>query len=363
MLLASLVAPGQTPEALQGDIIGMRSGETKNGHVAGIAISKDEQSTFAVLSDVAVVSLRGGGVKRVGAQTTGRAIQAGAVPATPGTGRTAGDVFRDCGDCPEMVVIPAGTFTMGSLASEDERDPDEGPTHPVNVRSFALGKYEVTRAQFQIYVTDTGAKLSGCSSWNGTDWELDASQSWQAPGFDQTPDDPVLCVNWDDATGYAKWLAQRTKQDYRLASEAEWEYAARAKTTSRRFWGDNASQACTYSNVADETAKKTFSDWAVHECSDGYVHTAPAGRLRANPFALHDMLGNALEWVQDCYHDSYVGAPTNGEAWTTGDCGSRVLRGGSWRGGPRSVRSAIRVGDDTPTGRGSDAGFRVARTL
>ena len=184
-----------------------------------------------------------------------------------------------------MVVIPAGRFTMGSPATEkDERSDDEGPQHEVTIpRAFALGKYEVTREEFQRYVADTRVTATGCRSWNGTAWVDDASKSWQALGFDQTPTHPVVCVSWEDASGYAKWLTQKTKQTYRLPSEAEWEYAARAGTTTRRYWGDASNLACGYANVADESAKKALTG-TFHACTDGYVYTAPVGSLRPNAF-------------------------------------------------------------------------------
>lgn len=268
-----------------------------------------------------------------------------------------GDVFRDCADCPEMVVIPAGEFTMGSPPNEDEGTYSEGPTGVVSVSSFALGRYEVTRAQFETYATDVGAQLSGCLSWNGS-----SASGWQSPGFEQTPSDPVVCVSWEDANAFTEWLGLRAKQAYRLASEAEWEYAARAGTTTRRYWGNSPLNACGYANVADETARKSFPTWTIHECADGFTFTAPAGRFRPNAFGLYDVLGNAWEWTQDCWNDNYTGAPTNSGPWTTGDCRLRVQRGGSFITSPPGVRSAMR-GPIATAVRNTDAGFRVARAL
>jgi len=322
--------------------------------VVGIATATDAQTTFAVLSDVAVLSLRGWGVRLPAASSD--------TDSTAGTLRRENDVFRDCPECPEMVVIPAGSFTMGSPATEDERDADEGPQHRVTVPSFALGKYEVTRTQFEAYAKEAAVRASDCNTWNGKEWVLEAARSWQAPGFDQTGVDPVVCVSWADAIAYLKWLSQKTKQSYRLPSEAEWEYAARGGTTSRRWWGDSADQACGSASVADEAAKRMNSAWTVHACEDGYPYTAPVGKFRPNGFGLFDILGNVWEWSEDCYHDSYAGAPSEGQAWTTEPCDSRVLRGGSWSDPPRLSRSAER-GWNSSANRSSFNGFRVARAL
>jgi formylglycine-generating enzyme required for sulfatase activity len=242
------------------------------------------------------------------------AASAGADP----PGRRAGSVFRDCPACPELVVIPAGRFRMGSSASEDERLENEGPSHVVAVPSLALGVYEVTVAEFAAYAAQTRVAATGCVAWDGTAWAFDRAKSWRSPWFAQTPQDPVVCVSWEEAQGFVKWLSTRTGQRYRLPSEAEWEYAARAGTTTRRYWGDAASGVCSYANFADETAKRTLGRTTVHPCADEFVYTAPVGRFRGNAFGLYDMLGNAYEWTQDCWHDDYTGAPADGSAWTTG---------------------------------------------
>jgi sulfatase modifying factor 1 len=171
----------------------------------------------------------------------------------------------------------------------------------------------------------------------------------------------VVCVSWDDAEAFAKWLSRRAKQTYRLASEAEWEYAVRAGTTTKRYWGDSALDACAYSNVADETTKQSHSG-TIHACTDGYAHTAPAGRFKPNAFGLYDLLGNAWEWTQDCWNKDYSGAPADGASWTIGNCKSRKVRGGSWFSDPRLVRSANR-GTRIAAARYTDVGFRVARAL
>ncbi len=258
---------------------------------------------------------------------------------------TAGKVFRDCPDCPEMVVIPAGRFTMGSPANEKDRSSDEGPQHEVSVKSFALGKTEVTFAQW-----DACVAAGGCSHRPG-------DEGWGRGTR------PAINVSWSDAQAYVKWLNTKTGKSYRLPSEAEWEYAARAGSTTARPWGNNAGDACRYANVYDATGERVNKfGWETHKCDDGEAKTAPVGKYVANGFGLHDMIGNVWEWVEDCHHDSYSGAPSDGSAWTSGKCDVRVLRGGSWRGGPGFARSARRSGGGSAE-RDVSSGFRLARML
>ena len=257
-----------------------------------------------------------------------------------------GTEFRDCPACPAMVVVPAGSFRMGSPSGEAGRDGDEGPVHGVEIsRPFAVGKYEVTFAEWDACVSG-----GGCG---------------------HRPDDagwgrgtrPAINVGWEDARSYVSWLSVETGARYRLLSESEWEYAARAGTVSARYWGEDPSSACRYANVADRTLKDRYSGWmGIHDCRDGHVHTSPAGTFDPNGFGLHDMLGNVREWVEDCVHGSYAGAPADGSAWTSGDCSARVLRGGSWSNRSWNLRSAYRYWD-SPDGLSGSTGFRVARTL
>lgn len=173
-------------------------------------------------------------------------------------------------------------------------------------------------------------------------------------------------MTWEDASTYVAWLSQKAGADYRLLSEAEWEYAARAGTTTTRFWGDDGNMSCGHANGADLTAKAQvpqLSNAPTANCNDSYAYTAPVGSYRANAFGLHDMLGNVYEWTQDCWSANYVGAPTDGSAWImTGNCGVRVLRGGGWADPRRSLTSAYRAPNPTIRFRGSTVGFRVART-
>ena len=278
----------------------------------------------------------------------------------------AGKEFRDCAACPKMVVVPADSFMMGSPAGEEGRGEGEGPMHSVEIsKPFAVGKFEVTREEFERFVEETGHSTGNdCWTYENGDWEERSGRDWQTPGFSQGSREPAVCMSWDDAEAYVDWLLRKTGAGYRLLSAAEWEYAARAGTTTSRYWGDNPSSACGYANGYDRTGKDELSfDWEHHACRDGHAHTSLVGTFEANGFGLHDMLGNALEWVEDCWHDSYSGAPTDERAWTTGgDCSLRVLRGGSWLFYPSFLRSASR--GRNPTGyRDSSLGFRVARTL
>ena len=247
------------------------------------------------------------------------------------TERRVGEVFKDCNDCPEMVVIPAGSFVMGSPAGELGRRTDEGPQHGVMIRSFAAGKFEVTFDQWDVCVN-----AGGCS---------------------YRPDDagwgrgsrPVIKVSWDDTQQYVKWLSGKTGQAYRLLSEAEWEYAARAGTSTAYHWG--ASMGRGQANCVE-----CGSQWDRKQ-------TAPVGQFAANAFGLHDMHGNVWEWVQDVWHDSYNASPTDGSPWTSGgDQGRRVLRSGAWANEHWLQRSAVR-NKNTLDFRWVSTGFRVAKSL
>ncbi|MDZ7792066.1 MAG: SUMF1/EgtB/PvdO family nonheme iron enzyme [Xanthomonadales bacterium] len=264
-----------------------------------------------------------------------------------------GAVFRDCPECPEMVVVPAGSFQMGSASGEANRRDNEGPRHQVSVPMFALAKTEVTVGEFRRFVDATGYRTDaeknaggerGCFSWK-RDVALYyvAGRSWRDPGFSQNDNHPVVCISWNDAQSYVDWLSDETGADYRLPSEAEQEYALRAGSTSAYPWGSSASSACTYGNVADRSAKGQFNNWMIVECDDGQVSTAPVGRYGVNAFGLLDMSGNVWEWGADCWNERYSGAPSDGSAWRSGDCSRVVSRGGSWRSSGEILRSAARI--------------------
>lgn len=271
-----------------------------------------------------------------------------------------------------MVRIPSGSFLMGADAAEEERESlplsfrgRSIPLHRVVIPAFAAAKHEITRKQYQSFADATGRDGAGCFAWSGGDYRLDAEKSWRNPGFPQNDAHPAVCVSWEDANAYAQWLSVRTGKRYRLMTEAEWEYSARAGTASSRFWDPEGGSACLYANGADiQTASGMVEagGWPFSPCNDGYVHTAPAGSFKANAFGLHDMLGNAAEWTADCWNGNHEGAPSNGAARIDGDCYLRVVRGGAWDEGPVSMRSAYRVGSPV-TIRVYGRGFRVAREL
>ena len=278
----------------------------------------------------------------------------------------AGKEFRECKGCPKMVVVPAGSFTMGSPPGERGRYDDEGPQHRVTIREpFAVGKYEVTRAQFARFVKATGRSTkSRCGTYEPKWKENRPGRAWRNPGHAQGKHHPVVCVTWWDAKAYVRWLSRKTGKRYRLLSEAEWEYAARAGTRTSRYWSKTDSAQCRYANGYDRTAGRRLSlNRKNAACSDGFAYSRQVGRYRANGFGLHDMLGNVWEWVEDCWHGSYAGAPADGSAWVSGgDCDQRILRGGSWTSFPAHVRASSRLLHHTAN-RHADDGFRVARTL
>jgi formylglycine-generating enzyme required for sulfatase activity len=284
-------------------------------------------------------------------------------PARPGSaaplmparerGLKAKDTFRECENCPEMVVVPAGSFTMGSPNGEMGRNDDEGPQHVVTIgRPFAVGKFHVTRDQYAAFVEATGYQASS-NCYNGSGAQ-GVHYSWRNPGFAQEGSHPVVCVSLDDTKAYVDWLAKKTGKSYRLLSEAEFEYAERGRTQPGAYppywFGNDENDLCRSGNF----------DKMGNDCDDGYKHTSPAGHYAPNAFGLYDMAGNVWQWTADCWHSSYAGAPADGSAWTTG-CGvGRVARGGSWSFSSLTLRAARRKND---TREDNNIGFRLARTL
>lgn len=274
---------------------------------------------------------------------------------------------------PTMVAIRPGHFQMGSPNNETGRSDDEGPQHQVTIpRPFALSQCEITVGQFKQFINDTGyqttaiAEGKGCNILNTeiTKWEQQAKRNWLNPGFAQTENHPVVCVSWHDAQRYVQWLSHRTGAIYRLPTEAEWEYAARARSQTTGYFG-NASQ-CQYANGLGHEAKVIAAeDWVLADCPDKYVYTAPVGSFKPNNFGLYDMLGNAFEWTLDCSYDNYDQAPIDGSAMLDADdrsCERRRLRGGSWSNNSKGLRSAFRGTNYTDEAK-SNVGFRVARAL
>jgi formylglycine-generating enzyme required for sulfatase activity len=273
------------------------------------------------------------------------------------------DSFRECETCPEMVVVPSGSFTMGSPRTERDRDPDEGPQHAVTIgKPFAVGKFHVTRDQFAAFVVATGSDAA--STCTPGLLKQRPARSWLDAGFDQDGSHPVVCVSFNDAKAYVAWVARQTGKPYRLLTEAEWEYAARGGTSTRYSYGNDEKDICRHGNGADQTARSanSTSGWTFASCRDGFANTSPVGSFTANGFGLYDMQGNAWQWIEDCYHDGYKDAPTDGSAWGSGDCLLRALRGGSWDVNPKGLRAANRIWNDTVS-RSGNMGLRVERTL
>jgi formylglycine-generating enzyme required for sulfatase activity len=272
--------------------------------------------------------------------------------------------FKECPDCPEMVAIPAGAFAMGSPAREPGRFDAEGPQHRVTIKAFALAKYEVTSAEFLAFLSATGYQPKPCNPIQSIGWRSpgDGKAYAPSPTSFEPPRWPAVCLDWHDAETYIAWLNKRAHDErpalaghagpYRLPSEAEWEYAARGGTTTARWWGDELGRGHANCNGCG-------SEW-------DYNTLADVDAFASNPFGLYGMLGNAWQWTQDCWHPSYVGAPADGRAWTSGACDKHVIRGGAWNNLPVFVRSAARSGANPNGGEfdySSLAGFRVARDL
>ena len=290
--------------------------------------------------------------------------------AVPSPSPIPGSTFVDCTkDCPEMIVIRPGTFQMGSKENGDPTSGYPSPVHSVRIpRAFALGKFAVTRAQFQAFAEATGFRSSATDDYEkckGYDirrhWEL-IKINWQNPGYAQGETDPVVCINQHDIESYLNWLSQKTGKSYRLPSEAEWEYAARAGTQTRYFWGDGTADACLHANFRDQAYENEAKDGENFECDDGYIYTAPVGSFRPNAFGLYDMLGNVGQLTADCWHVDYRGAPRDGSTWANGRCLDYVARGGSFYYRPKFVEVAYR--ESVPSFlRKNWIGFRVARDL
>ena len=295
-----------------------------------IAVSRGNSEIVALLRNAGADPWLAGPDGRTAAETARAGGNAAVVTALRLPRR--GEVFRDCADCPEMVVVPEGAYMMGSPADEPGRWEDEGPRHRVRIASpFAMGRYEVTFAEW-----DACRRAGGCSHAPG-------DEGWGRGSR------PVIHVSWKDAKEYVDWLSEKTGRTYRLLSESEWEYAVRADTDTPYYWGAEAGSG--------------RANCGGCEGRGGGAKTAPAGSFPPNGFGLFDMSGNVWEWVEDCGHRDYTGAPSDGSAWLKpGDCRLRMLRGGAWDDAVARVRSAIRYWEFADTRR-DVIGFRVARVL
>ncbi|OYT88862.1 MAG: hypothetical protein CFE43_20360 [Burkholderiales bacterium PBB3] len=274
-----------------------------------------------------------------------------------GADRPAGTVFKDCPTCPELVSVPAGEFLMGSSPTQGgAADGRESPQHKVLVRGFAAGRFAVTRGQFAEFVKATNQQTDaerggGCFALLTSGWGIQAQWNWRNPGFKQTDDHPAVCVSWNDARAYVSWLSSSTGHKYRLLTEAEREYATRAGGTTAYWWGDSISP-----EQANYNASATHADKAAWRKA-----TVPVNQFAANPLGLYQVHGNVWEWVQDCQHNTYDQAPSNGSAWAEKCVGNkRMMRGGGWVSEAAGLRSANRAwfAADLPSHGG---GFRVAR--
>lgn len=270
-------------------------------------------------------------------------------------------VFDDCsgaGWCPRMVRIPGGTFTIGSPATERGRYGDEGPQRTVTIPAFAAAAFPVTLHQWRLFVAATRRPFPpGPCAYAPT-----AHPSWREVGYAQSETDPVVCITWGDAQAYARWLTRRTGHRYRLLSESEWEYAARAGSTSAFPWGPTADHAHANYGQDDCCGPRVLG-------RDRWENTSPVGSFPPNRFGLYDMHGNVFEWVQDCHARSYARLPRDGTAFERRDCPARVARGGVFGDGWRLLRSAARnyappgAEQSIATYRSAGFGVRVARSL
>ncbi len=258
---------------------------------------------------------------------------------TPESGR----YFRDCKECPEMVVIPPGSFAMGDINGEGSSN--ETPIRRVTIeRQFAVGKFEISNVQY-----DACVSAGACRP------------PWHAYKTGKE-DHPVVDISWEKAKEYVAWLTKITGKSYRLLSEAEWEYVARGGASTSRYWGDTA-KFCKFSNSGDLSAREYFWDLYVTKCHDGQIFSAPVGSYQPNDFGVYDILGNVYEWTEDCWHPDYDRAPVDGSAWVDGDeCHIRVLRGGSWFTMPQDLRASFRLWFEKVDG-ADIFGLRVARNL
>ena len=294
--------------------------------------------------------------------------------------------FKDCKDCPEMVVIPAGSFMMGAKENEPGSYPEEKPQRKVSIKKYACGKFDITKGQWTVFVKETNRPATGGCSWSGLPadtsakpWDPNPAANWKHIGFMQDSSHPVVCITWYDVQDYVDWLSKKTGFTYRLLSEAEWEYAARAGTTTAYYWGDSASHE--FANYGVDT---TYGIGYAKGRDKWLYTTSPVGSFPPNAFGLYDMCGNVNQYLADCFEGSYINLPTDGSAYQTntqlkmtGDlssmtgtnsCSYRMVRGANFGDPPQMLRSAYRnwapgPGTTLKNYSSSALGFRVARTL
>ena len=308
------------------------------GAAAGGGKPKEDEESFIITYPALETAPASPSGSAVPGTSQGSPQTAPAASAVPAPGSSFRDTLSGGGEGPEMVVIPAGRFMMGCVSGQDCADRWK-PVHEVVIaQPVGMSKYEITFEDYDRFTHPNKVEDEG--------WGRGKR--------------PVINVSWDDATEYAAWLSAQTGKRYRLPSEAEWEYAARAGSTTEYHFGNDESQLCSYANHADSS---TDVDWRNQSCSDGVGRrTAAVGQYRPNAFGLYDMHGNVSEWVQDCWNDNYAGAPGDGSAWASGDCSQRGFRGGSWLFNAWNLRSALRNRLDRAF-RDFTLGFRLVQDL
>ncbi|WP_051279124.1 SUMF1/EgtB/PvdO family nonheme iron enzyme [Chitinilyticum aquatile] len=278
-----------------------------------------------------------------------------------------GKSFRECDDCPEMVWLPQGSGIMGSQPGTDNRS-EEQPQHAIRIAyPLAMGRSEVTRGQWAAFVEETGYDAPlGCWVFNGREPQKQPDKSWRNPGFAQSENDPVVCVNYEDAERYLAWLSRKTGGKYRLPSETEWEYAARAGSKTSRPWGDSPDESCRYANGLDQSSIGKLAGTAAEArpaCTDKAIYTNAIASYQPNAFGLYDLIGNVSEWTADCWFADYTKAPSDGSARSEGwGCDAASLRGGDWLTSSTELRTAVRD-QRLRTYRGQYFGFRVVREV
>ena len=279
------------------------------------------------------------------------------------------DFFKDCEDCPDMVRVAQGEVLMGSNRTDIDSGiaaANEGPQHRAIIKQpFAVGRFEVTRDQYAAFARRSGYKVGErCFTFENNLPQERASRSFLNPGFVQDGTHPAVCVSWTDAKAYVQWLSQTTGKPYRLLSEAEFEYAARAGGTSRFGVSNNPDDICNFANGADQSAKAAGlpANSPYMNCKDGYPFTAPVGSYPPNAFGLYDLIGNVWEWTEDCFYNDYASAKPDSAARTEAGCPARTVRGGDWFSSEAALRPAARAKANADA-RHDDIGFRVARSL
>lgn len=291
------------------------------------------------------------------------------------SGESAGpELLQDCDICPQLVVVKPGEFTMGSAADAqiserflERRRKEELPAHRVIIDyPFAIGRYEISMAEFGVYAVETNFESKGCFLLEDMGWQFFPEASWQAPGFEVGDNSPATCLSYDEYAGYLQWLSERTGETYRFPTESEWEYIAQSGLSDDAPTPSYlAPDSCQRQNGSDVSFAEVFPpDWApgIFACDDGNAHAAPVGSYKPNTLGLYDVLGNVAEYTDDCYSPSHEGAPVDGSARRAEVCPARTVKGGSWAGGPDFLRPAVRGGFPAVL-RGDGHGLRVVREL